>query len=148
MSAKAIDAQHFRKLERMYQSAPINDFFRPRLTISRGEAEVAIDVRPDFFHAAGAAHGALYFKAMDDAAYFAVNSLVTDVFVLTISFTTYLERPVSQGAIHCLGKVVMAAKNLFIAESRIVDDQGQEIARGSGHFVKGRTPLTPEIGYH
>ena len=27
-------------------------------------------VRPDFFHAAGAVHGSVYFKLLDDAAYF------------------------------------------------------------------------------
>ncbi|MBI4797360.1 MAG: PaaI family thioesterase [Desulfarculus sp.] len=139
--------EHYRKLERMYQSAPINQFFRPRLTITEGQAEVVMEVRPDFFHAAHAAHGALYFKGLDDAAFFATNSLVPDFFVLTISFTTYLERPVSQGTIRCQGRVVMAAKKLFIAESRILDHEGREIARGSGNFVKSGRRLTPEIGY-
>jgi uncharacterized protein (TIGR00369 family) len=140
-------AEHYRKLERMYQAAPINQFFAPRLTVGQGQAEVLIEVLPKFFHAAGAAHGAVYFKGLDDAAYFAVNSLVPDVFVLTINFTTYLERPVSEGDMRCLGQVVMAAKNLFIAESRILDHRGREIARGSGHFVKGNIALSPDIGY-
>jgi uncharacterized protein (TIGR00369 family) len=147
MSAKQIDTEHYRKLERMYQSAPINAFFRPRLTVSQGEAEVVMEVREDFFHAAGAAHGALYFKGLDDAAYFATNSLVTDVFVLTVNFTTYLERPVSQGQVRCLGQVVMSGKNLFIAESRILDYKDREIARGSGSFMRSQMRLTPEIGY-
>lgn len=139
--------EHYRRLERMYQSAPINQFFRPQLTIGQGQAEVVMEVRPAFFHAAHAAHGALYFKGLDDAAFFATNSLVPDFFVLTISFTTYLERPVSQGTIRCLGQVVMAAKNLFIAESRILDQEGREIARGSGNFVRSNMALTPDIGY-
>ncbi|MFH1034261.1 MAG: PaaI family thioesterase [Pseudomonadota bacterium] len=147
MKAQPVDPEHYRKLERMYQSAPINQFFAPALTVSQGQARVVIEVEPKFFHAAGAAHGALYFKALDDAAYFATNSLVSDVFVLTINFTTYLERPVSSGAITCLGQVVMAARNLFIAESRITDHKGREIARGSGHFVKGNIALSSEIGY-
>jgi uncharacterized protein (TIGR00369 family) len=141
------DPEHFRKLERMYQTAPINQFFAPRLTVGQGQAEVVMEVLPKFFHAAHAAHGALYFKGLDDAAFFAANSLVPEFFVLTISFTTYLERPVSQGEIRCLGQVVMAAKNLFIAESRILDAKGREIARGSGHFIKSGMPLTPDIGY-
>jgi hypothetical protein len=35
-------------------------------------------VRPDFFHAAHAVHGSVYFKALDDAAFFAVASLVQE----------------------------------------------------------------------
>lgn len=139
--------EHYRKLERMYQSAPINQFFRPGLTITEGQAEVVMEARPDFFHAAHAVHGAVYFKGLDDAAFFATNSLVPDFFVLTVSFTTYLERPVTEGPIRCLGQVVMAAKKLFIAESRILDHQGREIARGSGNFVISARRLTPDIGY-
>src|SRR5437660_10506789 len=78
--------EHFRKLERMYAAAPINQYFRPALTVSEGRAEVTMAVQSDFFHAARAVHGSVYFKAMDDAAFFAVNSLVSDVFVLTVTF--------------------------------------------------------------
>ena len=47
--------EHYRKLERMYAGAPINEYYRPTLTVSEGAAEVVIAVRPDFFHAARAA---------------------------------------------------------------------------------------------
>lgn len=147
MPPQAPNPEHYRKLVNMYQTAPINQFFAPVLTVGQGQAEVVMEVLPKFFHAAGAAHGAMYFKALDDAAYFAANSLVTQVFVLTINFTTYLERPVSSGRIRCLGQVVMAARNLFIAESRLLDDKEREIARGSGHFVRSNIALTPDIGY-
>jgi len=72
------DDEHYRKLERMYASAPINDFFRPVMQVSEGRAVITMKVRRDFYHAANAVHGALYFKALDDAAFFAVNSLVPD----------------------------------------------------------------------
>lgn len=69
---------HHRKLERMYLGAPINRYFRPRIEIGDGRAAVSIPIREEFFHAAHAAHGAIYFKALDDAAFFAANSLVED----------------------------------------------------------------------
>ena len=50
---------HFRKLERMYAGAPVNAWFAPRLTVGEGTAQVVIPVRREFFHAAGALHGAL-----------------------------------------------------------------------------------------
>ncbi len=74
--------EHYRKLERMYAAAPVNAYFRPELKVSEGKAEVVIPVRPEFFHAAHAVHGAVYFKALDDASFFAVSSVVTDVFVV------------------------------------------------------------------
>jgi len=139
--------EHFRRLESMYASAPINEFFRPTLRVSAGRAEVAMPVRPKFFHAAGAVHGAVYFKAMDDAAFFAVASLFDDVFPLTVTFNVYLLRPISEGELRAVGEVVHQSKRLYIAEARLLDAQGREIGRGSGTFMKSQIPLTSEIGY-
>jgi hypothetical protein len=81
---------HYRKLERLYLGAPTNAYYRPSIQIGEGRAEIEIAVRPEFMHAAKAVHGSVYFKLLDDACFFAVNSLVEDVFVLTTSFNLYL----------------------------------------------------------
>lgn len=138
---------HFRKLENMYLSAPINRFYEPTLRIERGKAEVRMTIRPDFFHAAGAMHGSVYFKAADDTAFFAVNSLVEDVFVLTTTFTIYLLRPVTEGVLVAQGTVVHAARTTFVAEAVLLDGAGNQVGRGSGTFVRSKKPLTADIGY-
>ncbi|HEY2852283.1 MAG TPA: PaaI family thioesterase [Gemmatimonadaceae bacterium] len=141
-------SEHFRRLERMYASAPINQFFAPRLHIPEaGVAELRMTVRPDFHHAAHAAHGAVYFKALDDATFFAANSVVEAVFVLTVSFNLYLTRPVSEGEIVARGRVVSRSKRLYLAEGVLEDARGREIARGSGAFMPSAIPLADEIGY-
>ena len=142
-----MDSDHFKKLERMYATAPINAFFAPHLTVSEGRAEVSIAVRPDFFHAASAVHGSVYFKVLDDAAFFAVNSLVTDVFVLTVTYNVYLTRPVTEGVMSATGRVVSRSKNLFVAEAEIVDGRGRSVGRGSGSFMRSTIPLSPSVGY-
>ena len=139
--------EHFRKLERMYASAPINDFYQPTLKVDAGSAKLEIEVKEKFFHAAGAIHGSVYFKALDDAAYFAANSLVEDVFVLTFNFNIYLLRPVATGRIRAVGRVVNQTKKLLIAEATLYDEQGREVARGSGSFMHSQMALTEEIGY-
>jgi uncharacterized protein (TIGR00369 family) len=145
--AKAANAEHYRKLEHMYLAAPINTFYSPRIWISHGEAEITVPVKSDFFHAAAAVHGSVYFKLLDDAAFFAVNSLIGDYFALTASFTTYLLRPISEGMMKATGRVVYAGARSFIAESLVVDGEGQEIARGSGNFVVSKIRLAVDIGY-
>lgn len=132
----------------MYLSgrARINDFFRPEIEIADGSAIVRIVVREDFFHAAGAVHGSVYFKALDDAAFFAAHSLVEDVFLLTASFNTYLTRPVTEGVLVASGDVVHRSRNLFVAEA-VLENEGSVVGRGSGTFMRGRTPLAPEMGY-
>ena len=132
----------------MYASAPINKFFAPTLHIpNAGATELRFTVRSDFYHAAHAMHGAVYFKALDDATFFAVSSLVEDVFVLTVSFNIYLVRPVSDGELLATGRVVHRSRRLYLAEALLVDARGRELARGSGSFMKSESPLTAEIGY-
>ena len=139
--------EHYRKLEHMYATARINTFFAPTLRISQGQAQITVPTRPDFFHAAHAVHGAVYFKMLDEAAFFAVNSLVEDVFVLTVTFNLYLTRPVTAGLLTATGKVIHASKRLYLAESILVDDQGKELARGSGSFMKSQIALNADLGY-
>ncbi|NOY97953.1 MAG: PaaI family thioesterase [Chloroflexi bacterium] len=138
---------HYRKLERMYATAPVNAYYAPNMRVSEGQAEVTVRVRPDFFHAANAVHGSVYFKMLDDAAFFAANSLVEDVFVLTVSFNLYLTRPISEGELVAAGRVVHTSRRLLIAESILTDSEAREIARGSGTFMRSKIPLTAEIGY-
>lgn len=141
------DEEHHRKLENMYASAPCNEYYSPSLLISKGKAVVVIPVQENFFHAANAVHGSVYFKALDDAAFFAANSLVKNELVLTVSFNVYLTRPISEGEMKSVGKVVHFSKNLIIAESVLTDAEGREIARGNGSFAKSKLRLSDEIGY-
>ena len=138
---------HYRRLERMYLGAPVNVYFAPSISIAEGEAEVRIPVKRDFFHAAHAVHGSVYFKALDDATFFAANSLVRDVFVLTASFNIYLLRPISEGTLIARGRVVNRSKRVIIAEGLIVDERDREIARGSGSFLPSTIRLSEEIGF-
>ncbi len=131
----------------MYRSAPVNRLYQPTLQVSEGAAEVSIPVSPEFFHAAGALHGSVYFKLLDDACFFAVASLVEEVFVLTTSFTTYFTRPVTSGRLTARGRVVHEGQGLFLAEAVAVGDDGRDVGRGNGAFMKSRIPLTVEIGY-
>ena len=138
---------HYRKLENMMHSASIVKLTGARVNISKGRAEIVIPVSDKFFHAAGALHGCIYFMAMDNAAFFAINSLVEDTFVLTTSFTVYFTRPVSEGEIRAVGNVLNRHPRQYIGESVLYDSKGKEIGRGSGTFVKSRQPLTEDIGY-
>lgn len=142
-----MENDHFRSLERMYHEAPINAFYKPKLTVERGKSDLKIAVRPEFYHAAQAIHGSVYFKALDDAAFFAVNSLVEDVFVLTANFTLYFLHPVQQGILHAHGEIKYESASVFIAEATLYDGQGQQISRGGGTFIRSKILLTPEVGY-
>jgi acyl-coenzyme A thioesterase PaaI-like protein len=75
-AATAPNHEHYRRLEKMYLAAPVNAFYSPSIWISHAQAEITVNVKPEFFHAADAVHGSVYFKMLDDSSFFAVNSLV------------------------------------------------------------------------
>ena len=52
-----MNTDHYRRLEKMYLSAPFNEIFKPELTVSEGEAEVSFDAGPHLHHAGNAVHG-------------------------------------------------------------------------------------------
>lgn len=140
---------HFKKLERMYLSANFNKEIYPttQCSFEHKKATISLDISDKYFHALGAIHGSVYFKLLDDAAFFAVNSIVEDVFVLTTNYSINIIRPVNSGKITAVGTLRFASRNLFIADATLYNEQGKEIAFGTGHFAKSKIPLSPEIGY-
>jgi uncharacterized protein (TIGR00369 family) len=139
---------HLRRLESLYAAAPVNGLFESHLLlIAPGRSEIRFEVAPAHFHAAGAAHGTIYFKMLDDAAFYAANSMVEEVFVLTTQFNLFLTRPVVAGPLVAEGRWVSGARRVLIAESRLVDGQGTEVARGQGTFMRSRIPLASLPGY-
>ena len=113
------DEEHLRKLERMYHVAPINHLYQPVIRVDDGTAEIDVPV----------------------------SSLVTDVFVLTASFTIYLTRPVSEGPLRAVGRVVHRSRNLFLADAELHDVRQRQVARGSGSFMRSAIALTADLGY-
>jgi uncharacterized protein (TIGR00369 family) len=131
----------------MYLSAPFNEIFKPELVVREGEAEVSFDAGPHLYHAGNAVHGSNYFKAMDDAAFFAVNSLVEDVFVLTVTFNVQLLRPISEGRMIATGQVINAGRTVWVADSTLVDDSGRLLGRGTGTFMRSKIALSEIPAY-
>ncbi|MCI4669173.1 MAG: PaaI family thioesterase [Bacteroidia bacterium] len=141
--------EHFQKLQNMYLNANFNTqlYESTECSIEFEKATISLGISDKYFHALGAIHGSVYFKLLDDAAFFAVNSIVTDVFVLTTSFNINLIRPANSGKITAVGTVRFKSRNLFVAESTLVNEAGKEIAFGTGNFAKSKFELSPEIGY-
>ncbi|HKO55830.1 MAG TPA: PaaI family thioesterase [Thermoanaerobaculia bacterium] len=139
---------HYRKLERMYLAAPVTRWYGGiGIAVADGAAQVTIAVREELFHAAGAVHGSVYFRALDDAAFFAANSRVEETLVLTVSFHLHLTRPVSAGTLRSTARVIHESGRLLLAEAELADDDGRLLAKGSGTFSRSNIALRPEIGY-
>ena len=139
---------HFRGLERLYDQAPINAAFTSHLTVTgAGSTRIEMIAGPQHFHAAGAVHGSLYFKLLDDAAFYAANSLVGEVFMLTTAFNILMTRPLGPGPLIAEGRWVSGHRRVLIAESWLTDAEGEEVGRGTGTFMRSRIALAGLHGY-
>ncbi len=136
---------HLRALERMYLGAPVNEYFQPTIELDPGHARITMPAQPSSFHAAGGLHGSVYFKALDDASFFAAQTTEPEVFVLTARFEIEFLAPVRGGVLEAIGEVtgenhrVQATATLFLA--------GEEVARGRGEFARGGPRLADVASY-
>lgn len=141
-------ALHWRALESLYASAPVNALFASRLTIPReGQARIEFDIDESVFHAAGAAHGTIYFKMLDDAAFYAANTMVSDRFLLTTSFNLHFSRPIRGGRVTAEGRWVSGRRRVLVGEARLIDEEGEEVGRGTGTFMRSQIALSGLPGY-
>jgi uncharacterized protein (TIGR00369 family) len=146
-AATGADA-HLRALERLYAAAPINRLFESRIALAEaGRSEIRFTVGGDSFHAAGAPHGTLYFKMLDDAAFYAANGLISDRFMLTTAFNLHFTKPMKAGEAIAEGRWVSGKRRVLVAEARIVDASGEECARGTGTFLRSHIALAGLAGY-
>lgn len=142
------EAAHFRALESLYAAAPINRLFESRLEIPEaGVARIHFLIDERHFHAGGAAHGTVYFKMLDDAAFYAANSLVSDRFLLTTAFNLLFTRPMRAGPVIAEGRWISGQRRVLVADARLIDGEGEESARGTGTFMRSRIALAGLPGY-
>jgi len=144
-----MNREHFKKLERMFKAAPINDqlILGAEMKVFENRAELTLPIRREFLHAAMSMHGAIYFKLLDDAAYFAAASAEEEFFLYTKSYEIKFKRPVEGGVLVAKGELVEKGVKEWKAISTIEDEQGKVVASGEGIFVKSRLKLSDQAGY-
>ena len=84
---------------------------------------------------------------LDDAAFYAANTLVSDRFLLTTAFNMHFTAPVRAGPVVAEGKWISGRRRVLVAEARLLDSDGEEIGRGTGTFMKSRIALSGLPGY-
>ena len=142
--------EHFERLIRMYDAAPIHNFYEGiKLSMEENKARIELEMTDDrYFHAGMSTHGSVYFKLLDDAAYFACQSMIKDNFIVTTAFNTQLLRPILGGKIYAEGIMEFESSQMFSATSKLFDEKGRLCGTGHGQFLKSKVPLEAVQGYN
>lgn len=140
--------EHFDRLLKMYKLAPIHSFYEGiHMELSAKKATIELPIDQRYFHAAMSAHGSVYFKLLDDAAYFACQTEVKDFFIVTTSFSINLLRPITAGRIKAVGEVDFVSKQMMTASAQLFDEKGRLVGTGQGQFLKSSLPISEVDGY-
>ena len=132
----------------MFRHGNIQQLF-PGIEIQIGDgiATLALPVTENYFHAAHSMHGAVYFKLLDDAAFFAVQSQEREYFIFTASFQVRLLRPVTGGILTASGEWMPSEGRVASGRSQLRDAEGALVADAEGKFVRSKIKLSEVSGY-
>ena len=134
---------HYKKLEKIYLNANLNKeiYSNTEIIISKNYSEIKMPIKKDYFHALEAIHGSVYFKMLDDAAFFAAQSVVEDYMLLTASFNITFRMPVSKGNIKSVGIFSSVSQKEYSAESKMYNSRNELVAFGNGIFKKSKISI-------
>ena len=134
---------HYKKLQKIYLNANLNKdiYSNTEIIISKNYSEIKMPIKGDYFHALKAIHGSVYFKMLDDAAFFAAQSVVQDYMLLTASFNISFKIPVSNGYIKSIGTLYSESEKEITAESRMYNSKNELVAFGNGIFKKSKISI-------
>jgi len=68
-------------------------------------------------------------------------------FLLTTSFNLHFSKPLREGEVIAEGRWISGRRRVLVAESRLIDAEGEEVGRGTGTFMRSRTALSGLPGY-
>lgn len=131
----------------MYLKAPINKLMHPEIEIFPSRAIIKMKSDPNYFHGGGSLHGSIYFKMLDDASYFAAQSIISDYFILTSNYNVHLYRPIGEDELTAEGEVISMSKSIITASSKLYNSEGKLCASGTGAFAKSSLPIEEAKGY-
>ena len=139
----------YKKLEDFYLQAPLNQFIYHGTTIkvTQKRAEISVPIESKYFHGFHAMHGSVYFKMLDDSAFFAAQSMVKDVFLLTAHFEITFTKPVTSGIITATGTLISFHEREYKAESKLHDSNNNLIGYGHGIFKKSRLKFSESLEF-
>ncbi|XHS78299.1 PaaI family thioesterase [Burkholderiaceae bacterium UC74_6] len=105
------------------------------LRMEAGEAEIALELRPELLNSWNVAHGGLLMTLLDVVMAHAArsNGGPDGPGVVTVEMKTSFMRP-SEGRLQARGKLLHRSTTLAFCEGSVLDDAGQLCAHATGSF--------------
>jgi len=133
--------KHYDGLEKMHLKSPINDLIKSKINISQGKAQVNFKNSIAMRDALGNIHNAYIFMGLEEAAFFAANSLIEDVLVSNKSFELIFSKPTKSVELIAKGKFEEKSMGNYIISAELYDQDEKLIAKAKGIFRRSKNLL-------
>ena len=138
MTGAKITAAQLRRIQKAVGTVPFARLLGIELDdISRGSATLGLTVRKELTQNHGVVHGGAIASLIDTATAFAIISvLAPKERVTTVDLTISYLRPLTEGRITAVAKVLRAGRRLFVVSAEVFDKEGKLATTALSTYIK------------
>ena len=138
MSGTRLTTAQARRIREAIDSVPYARFLGIELDeVSNGTATLALNIRKELTQNHGVVHGGAIASLIDSATAFAIISLLEPKEkVTTVDLTISFLRPLTDGRVTAVARVVRAGRRLFVVSADVKDSDGKLAATALSTYIK------------
>ena len=138
MSGTKLTATHARRFKKAVDSVPYAHLLGIELDeVGNGTATLGFEVRKKLTQNHGVVHGGAIASLIDSATAFAIISLLAPrEKVTTVDLTISYLRPLTNGRVTAVAKVVRSGRRLFVVSADVLDSDGKLAATALSTYIK------------
>ena len=138
MTVPALSPEEMARLRRAFDAVPYARLLGIELvSAARGEATLALEAREELLRMGGIMHGGAVASLLDTAAAFAALTLPgASECTVTVDLNVHFLRPVSDGRVQALARVLREGHRVAIITVEAVDLEGRLIAVATTTYIK------------
>jgi len=138
MSGTRLTTAQARRIREAIDSVPYARFLGIELDeVSNGTATLALNIRKELTQNHGVVHGGAIASLIDSATAFAIISLLEPKEkVTTVDLTISYLRPLTDGRVTALARVVRAGRRLFVVSADVKDSDGKLAATALSTYLR------------
>jgi len=138
MTEGKITAAQFRRIQKAIDTVPFARLLGIELDeVSSGTATLGLTIRKQLTQNHGVVHGGAIASLIDTATAFAIISLLTPrERVTTVDLTISYLRPLTEGRVTAVARVLRAGKRLFVVSAEVLDKDGKLATTALSTYMK------------
>lgn len=138
MSSTRLTTAQARRIREAIDLVPYARFLGIELDeVSNGTATLALNIRKELTQNHGVVHGGAIASLIDSATAFAIISLLEPKEkVTTVDLTISFLRPLTDGRVTAVARVVRAGRRLFVVSADVKDSDGKLAATALSTYIK------------